>query len=131
MKQLPYDIDEYGTKRWINDKGLLHREDGPALEYAVGNKSWFVGKRPRYIWYVNGQLHRLDGPAVEWNDGSKEWYVNGKRHRLDGPAEDWREHRKVWWINGKECSEQDFPIAVIQFLLYCDRTTAKIILKLL
>ncbi len=33
--------DEDGNKYWyLNDK--LHREDGPAIEYANGNKSWYI-----------------------------------------------------------------------------------------
>jgi len=30
------EIDEYGTKRWRNIKGRLHRTDGPAVEQADG-----------------------------------------------------------------------------------------------
>ena len=37
----------------------LHREDGPAIEYANGNKHW----------YLNGKLHREDGPAIENANG--------------------------------------------------------------
>ena len=56
-----------GTKEWyLNDK--LHREDGPAREWADGDKEWFL----------NGKLHREDGPAVEYADGHKSWYLNGK-----------------------------------------------------
>ena len=56
-----------GDKAWyLNDK--LHREDGPAIEYANGNK----------FWYLNGKRHREDGPAIEWADGDKSWYLNGK-----------------------------------------------------
>ena len=50
----------------MNDK--LHREDGPAIEYASGSKSW----------YLNGKLHREDGPAIEYADGNKSWYLNGE-----------------------------------------------------
>ena len=46
---------------------ILHRENGPAIEYADGNK----------LWYQNGKLHRLDGPAVEFADGSKEYWIGG------------------------------------------------------
>jgi hypothetical protein len=56
-----------GSKGWyLNDK--LHREDGPAIEWADGYKSW----------YLNGKRHREDGPAVEYHTGGKEWYLNGK-----------------------------------------------------
>jgi hypothetical protein len=51
-----------------NGKRQLHREDGPAAEWATGRKAW----------YVNGKLHRLDGPAVIWASGSTQWYINGE-----------------------------------------------------
>jgi hypothetical protein len=60
-KVFPYGIE------YFNEKGLLHREDGPALEYNNGDK-W---------WYINGECHREDGPAVEYSNGTKEWYLNG------------------------------------------------------
>ena len=57
-----------GTKEWwLNDK--LHREDGPAREYANGDKEW----------YLNDKLHREDGPACEDTNGHKDWYLNGKQ----------------------------------------------------
>jgi len=60
-------VDEDKTKRWyLNDK--LHREDGPAIEFADGEKSW----------YLDGKLHRVDGPAIEDANGTKYWYLNGK-----------------------------------------------------
>ena len=61
-------IDEYGTKWYYNEQGQLHRTDGPAVEYANGDKEW----------WVNGQLHRPDGPAIEYASGTKSWWVNGK-----------------------------------------------------
>ena len=45
---------------------ILHREDGPAIEYASGYKAW----------YINGERHREDGPAIEWASGNKGWYLN-------------------------------------------------------
>ena len=56
------------NKKYYNEKDLLHREDGPAVEYANGDK----------VWYKNGLRHRKDGPAVEYNNKDKEWYLNGK-----------------------------------------------------
>lgn len=35
-------VDDYGTIEWR--LSILHREDGPAVEYANGTK----------IWYLNG-----------------------------------------------------------------------------
>ena len=60
-------VDEYGTFWSLNDK--FHREDGPAIEFANGNK----------LWYQNGHIHREDGPAIEWASGNKIWYLNGQR----------------------------------------------------
>ena len=59
-------IDEDGTKHWYKD-GILHREDGPAVEYTDGTKQW----------YRDGKLHREDGPAVEWVNGATDWYLEG------------------------------------------------------
>ncbi len=61
-------VHENGDKFWYLN-GQLHREDGPAREYADGSKSW----------WLNDQRHRVDGPACEWSDGHKSWYLNGKR----------------------------------------------------
>jgi len=47
---------------------VLHREGGPAIEWANGDK----------FWYINGKIHRTDGPAVEYANGSNLWYINGK-----------------------------------------------------
>jgi len=37
-------IDEYGHKYYYKDKAMTtrHRLDGPAVEYANGNKFWYV-----------------------------------------------------------------------------------------
>ena len=85
-----------GTKEWYLN-GELHREDGPAIEYANGGKSWFL----------NDNLHREDGPAIEYTNGAKEWYLNGKRHREDGPAIEYADGGKSWYLNGKELTEKD------------------------
>ena len=51
---------------WRNTEGQLHREDGPAIEYADGRKSY----------YQNGKLHKEDGPALEWHRGKKKhWFL--------------------------------------------------------
>ena len=94
---------EYKVKVWkdrtewfLND--LLHREDGPAREYASGSKEW----------YKNGQCHREDGPAIECSSGTKEWYKNGQYHREDGPAIECYNGTKYWYIEGKELTEKEF-----------------------
>ena len=91
------DIDSNGNKRWYLD-GKLHREDGPAVEFALGEKQW----------WINGLWHREDGPAIEWSDGTKEWYLNGKRHREDGPAAECVSGEKFWYLNDKPLTKQEF-----------------------
>ena len=63
------EVAKDGTRRYYNNAGELHRDEGPAVDWADGTK----------LWYQNGQLHRTDGPAVECRDGDKRWYINGKR----------------------------------------------------
>ena len=57
----------------------LHREDGPAIERANGDK----------FWYIDNKLHRSDGPAVT-------------RKGVDGPQV------KYFWIDNEHYSEKDF-----------------------
>jgi hypothetical protein len=109
-----------GTKEWyLNDK--LHREDGPAVEWADGDKCWYLkgklhredGPAREYAngdkrWYLNGKRHREDGPAVEYADGDKRWYLNGKRHREDGPAVEHPDGSKSWYLNDTYMTEEDF-----------------------
>jgi hypothetical protein len=52
-----------------NEKGELHRTDGPAVVLADGYQAW----------YFNGKRHRIGGPAVVYTDGSRDWWVNGER----------------------------------------------------
>ena len=85
-----------GEKYWYQN-GVLHREDGPASEWS-GNKSW----------YQKGERHREDGPAVEEANGTKAWYQNGLLHREDGPACEYANGKKCWYIKGKKLSEQEF-----------------------
>lgn len=67
--KLTKEIDKYGTIRYKNELGKLHREDGPAIECANGD----------IYWYLNNKLHREDGPTIEYVSGHKEWYLNGKQ----------------------------------------------------
>ena len=66
---IEYTVKVYpnGDKYWCLN-GKLHREDGPAIEWANGSKSW----------YLNGKRHREDGPAIEYDNGYKAWYLNDK-----------------------------------------------------
>jgi len=66
MKEQPECVvDEYGNMEWFLN-GELHREDGPAVEYASGTKEW----------WLHGKRHREDGPAIEEADGTKQWWLN-------------------------------------------------------
>jgi hypothetical protein len=59
----------FGVYSWRNEKGQLHRLDGPAIEFSCGTKAW----------YKDGQLHRVDGPAVESPDKTRnEWHLEGR-----------------------------------------------------
>ena len=84
-------VNEWGDKRWRNERGLLHREDGPAVECVNGSKEW----------YINGKRHREDGPAVVWADGGKDWCINGRLHREDGPAIEHADGTKEWYLFGE------------------------------
>jgi hypothetical protein len=60
-------VDEYGTRKYFNAAGQLHRDAGPAVEYANGTG----------LWFHNGVLHRADGPAIVYADGTCEWWIKG------------------------------------------------------
>ena len=92
-------VDDAGTTRWYKDAKckVSHRENGPAVEWANGDK----------LWRQNGQLHRENGPAIEWLTGDKQWYQEGRRHRTNGPAvvyadgtKEWRQHGQVHRVDG-------------------------------
>lgn len=68
-------VEKWGHKYWYRN-GQLHRDDGPAIEYYEGKTK---------VWYQDGKCHREDGPAVE-APGERRWYRHGKLHREDGPA---------------------------------------------
>jgi len=48
---------------------VLHREDGPAIEYVNGDRAY----------YQHNLLHRLDGPAFHHISGYGAWYYQGQR----------------------------------------------------
>ena len=60
------ELDNFGNKLWRNKDGKFHRLDGPAVEFADGDKQW----------WKKGNLHRLDGPAIEVGS-YKAWWKNG------------------------------------------------------
>jgi hypothetical protein len=82
-------VDKNGDKSW-RMHGKLHREDGPAIEWANGGKEWFL----------HGKRHCEDAPAIEWANGTKMWSLHGKLHRKDGPAVEQADGTKQWWLHG-------------------------------
>jgi hypothetical protein len=98
MKTYRVTVDNHGTKRWYNEQGQRHREDGPALDCANGTKSW----------YLNDKLHREGDPAIECANGDKWWYHNDQFHREDGPAVEYANGDKRWFLNGNELTEAEF-----------------------
>ena len=96
-KIITYEVKVFpdGSKRWYLN-AELHREDGPAIEWADGSKHWFL----------NGKRHREDGPAVENADGQKCWYLNGTEYSTEA---EWKSalnnpscHGKIIEIDGKK-----------------------------
>jgi hypothetical protein len=118
--------DRYGTKRYYNSSGELHRNDGPAVEGWQGSKEWFInGIRHRedgpaiefgwgeFVWYKNGERHRDGGPAHYYSCGDEFWYQNGERHREDGPAitsptTGWR----AWYLYGYGINEEQYDFRI-------------------
>jgi hypothetical protein len=122
------------VKEWRNTDKKLHREDGPAVEYANGQKEWWIdGQRHREdgpailhdngskSWYLNNERHRLDGPAIEYFNGSSRWFLHNVLHRIDGPAVEIKGKPYQWWINGREFTEDEFN-------LYVDQTTGEVLI---
>ena len=65
------EVDSDVYVRWYKEgTKILHREDGPAVEWSNGDKCWFK----------EDLLHRLDGPAIEYADGSKSYYVEDRKY---------------------------------------------------
>ena len=65
-------IDKDRTKIWkiwlsdIDNEGIAHRLDGPAVKYK---NSWC-------FWYVEDRLHRLNGPVWNKFDSRHFWAMN-------------------------------------------------------
>jgi hypothetical protein len=62
--------DEYGNVNWLDEQGLYHRLDGPALITPLGSRHWFH----------HGSLHRAAGPAVELRGGERWWYLHDVKY---------------------------------------------------
>lgn len=91
-----------GVEKWVTDKDVLHRKNGPALIYPNGTKHW----------YFFGKLHRDNGPAIESANGVRKWYVNGRLHRTDGHAMEWPDGDKYYCLNGFLYSKEEWFAAL-------------------
>lgn len=92
----------YCKKHFVN--GLLHKEEGPAIESLDGKVQ---------IWYRNGVQHRDSGPSYIVRGERKYWFKDGKPHRVDGPAKEFyhppiRAGKHEYYLNGEEYSKEDF-----------------------
>ena len=87
MKTQYIKITEDGDKYYHSDEemSIRHREDGPAIEYSDGSKSW----------WINNTLHRKDGPARESADGSKVWCLNGIKYSEEEFNEKMKPSKKI------------------------------------
>lgn len=94
---MPYKIKNDSGTFYYNKNSMLHRKDGPAIEYSNGGKQW----------WVNGKRHREDGPAIIDNF-CKQWYINGELHREDGPAIEYNNGSKFYFLNNHQYSEREF-----------------------
>jgi hypothetical protein len=84
---------------YIKGTKIVHREDGPAIEWKDGSTEW--------CYY--GKLHREDGPALfDAEDSCEEWWLNGERHREDGPAVIFENGTNVWYLNDKQLSKEEW-----------------------
>ena len=96
---------------WLDDQGLYHREDGPAIETEYGKS-----------WYFHGAQHRGDGPAIELDSGTKYWYNCGKCHRFDGPALEVFDGTFEFWLYGKHITKEQFQSSRHRFIELTEET---------
>ena len=79
------EIDKWGTIFYYNEKNKLHREEGPAMEFASGTREW----------YKNGNRHREEGPAREFAGGEKEYWYNNVKYPEIETDEEWKRFVKL------------------------------------
>jgi hypothetical protein len=74
MEEVEYIKSNAVTQYYIKGTLITHRDDGPAVIYADGDKEW----------YQYGKRHRLDGPAAIYispipNNKRTFWYFNDQK----------------------------------------------------
>lgn len=100
LGDLPSSIDSKGTGYWHN-RGVLHREGGPAVD-----------SRHLQMWYRQGKIHRDgDEPAI-YEDGGRRvmYYKDDLPHRVFGPAviEISGAHKiETYWIHGQKYPDRE------------------------
>lgn len=127
--------DRHGNIKYYNERGQLHRDNGPAVIAPHMGKFWFVnGMKHRvdgpaheydnggYRWYFEEKLHRVGGPAT-YIGGNQSWYYHGKQHREDGPAVVYADGRVYWYLNG-------WQMTLNEYLAALEDTNLKIMLAL-
>ena len=115
-KETTKQVDSNGNITYRKN-GVLHRDDGPAVEKPNIAEEWFR----------DGLRHREDGPAVEWQSGTKEWFRDGLRHREDGPAIEYPNRLPEWNIHGFRFTKEDYWEALLKDEKWHDKTIAGII----
>ena len=73
---LTREVDDWGTIRYRNSAGQLHRIHGPAMTLPDGSE----------IWFQTSRLHREGGPAEICGDGTQRWWLHGQPVDPDDPS---------------------------------------------
>jgi hypothetical protein len=59
-------VDEKGNVFYYNENDKLHRDDGPAVEWANGDKEWWLnGKRTTKNRVLNVKIKILEQTKIE------------------------------------------------------------------
>ena len=85
-------IGPLGETRWTLN-GKLHRETGPAVEYASGTR----------MWIRRGRRHRDDGPAIEWANGDCDWWLHGESYTFDS------------WLDQVDCTPEQRTLLLLKW----------------
>lgn len=74
------DNNDQPSNTYYYKNGVLHREDGPAIEYTNGSEEWFIdgqlhreGDKPARIIYTKDRHHVIRK--------REEWYQRGRLYR--------------------------------------------------
>ena len=87
-----------GSEEWRDDKGRMHRLDGPAIKCSTGTE----------VWYFQDCFHRIGGPAFTYRNIEFKWYQYGKLHNTEGPAVIWADGTKEWWLFGHYVTKEQW-----------------------